>query len=96
MIINYFNILGVVADPAEANAPLVVNAEAVLSGPLTPELFQSVAGRESQFLQPLGGVQQDELAESNPLQGRWPVPCALLAPDFLGGLFAKLRITAAM
>ena len=70
VVINYFNILGVAAGPTEINAPLVVDTEAMLSGPLTPELFQSVAGREGQLPKPLGGMQQDELAEGNPLQGR--------------------------
>ena len=59
VIIRDFNVLGIVAVPAETDAPLAVDTETVLSGPAAPKLFQPVAGRKGQLLHPLGGVLQD-------------------------------------
>ncbi len=43
MVINNFDILNVALGPAEANAPLIIDANTPLSGPLATQLFKSVA-----------------------------------------------------
>jgi hypothetical protein len=50
VIIDDFNVLGIVAGPAETDAPLAVDTETVLSGPATPKLIQSVAVVDYFFL----------------------------------------------
>jgi hypothetical protein len=45
MIINNLDVSGFVINPLEANAPLIVDANAVLPRPTTLELLQVVAWR---------------------------------------------------
>lgn len=56
MVIGYLYIVGVAAPPGEAHAELIVDPNAVPAFPVTAKLFQSVAGRDSQILQPHGGM----------------------------------------
>ncbi len=42
MIINDGNIMGIAALPGEADAPLLVDADAVLALPITGERFQVI------------------------------------------------------
>lgn len=48
MVINNFNLLGMAIDPNEANAPLVVDADAVLSSAVAAQSFQPIARRYTQ------------------------------------------------
>lgn len=47
MIIYDFDIFRPAIRPAKANAPLIVNANAVLTRAISPERFETVAGRDS-------------------------------------------------
>ena len=48
MIISDFNVLGIGSGPDETDAPLVVDADAMLAGAAALQWFEPVAGRESQ------------------------------------------------
>lgn len=48
MIIDDFNIIGVTAFPSKTNTPLVVDADAPLTGSIAAQLFQPVGGRYAQ------------------------------------------------
>lgn len=45
MIIYDFNLFRPAIRPAKANAPLIVNSNAVLTGSISLERFETVAGR---------------------------------------------------
>jgi hypothetical protein len=42
MIVNDFDVVGVIVKPLKANTPLVVYADAVLSPPIAAEFFKPV------------------------------------------------------
>jgi len=54
MVIYYFNIFGTGFRPSEADAPLTVYSDAVLSGSITLERFQSITWRYFQILEMSG------------------------------------------
>jgi hypothetical protein len=51
MVIGDLYIMGIAISPREANAELIIDPNAVLPFPIVVQLFQSVAGRNSQILQ---------------------------------------------
>ena len=53
MIVHDFDIFRASSRPAEAYPKLVVHANAVLPGPISPELFKTVAGRNAEVFKPL-------------------------------------------
>ncbi len=60
--------------PGEADAPLVVDPDAVLTAPLTLQCLETIAGRGAQVLQRPRAVQVEERAPGLPFDG-------LQAPD---------------
>jgi hypothetical protein len=54
--------------PAKADAPLVVDANAMLSGAIAFQLLESVAGRHAQIVQCLCGVHDHQLAQHGTLK----------------------------
>lgn len=61
MVIDNFYILGAFGCPHEADAPLVVDADAVLALAVALQGFKPVAGRDTQVVQHMGRVQQAQL-----------------------------------
>ena len=51
MVINNFHVIRVPIIPTEAHPPLVVNANAVASSSVAAQLFQPIAGRDTQIMQ---------------------------------------------
>ena len=51
MVVDYFDVVGVLFFPAKADAPLVVDADAVLPCSVAFEGLQAIAGRYPQILQ---------------------------------------------
>lgn len=62
MVIHYFHVFGSRIGPAEADSPLVVYANAVLSCAVAFEHFQAVAGRYAQILQTAGDLKLTNFA----------------------------------
>ena len=56
MVIHDLNIVGVALSPAEANPPLVVDADADLTAPISAQLLQSVGRRNPEVLQQPRGL----------------------------------------
>jgi hypothetical protein len=67
MIIDYFNFERIFALPPEAKPPLVIDSDAVPSGPAASQGFQPVPRRGAQILQAPGLAQQEQLSASHPL-----------------------------
>ena len=75
--------------PAEADAPLVVDADAVLPFPIPFQCFQTIATRDAQVFETSGGIHLIELARS---QGRyllWNAPDELAVKNRLSVLILE-------
>jgi len=59
MVVDDFNIKSIALFPTEAYSPLVVYSDAVLSFPVSTELFQLIAWRHPEIIQLLGTIQQE-------------------------------------
>jgi hypothetical protein len=70
MVIHNSNVVRVFTVPAEANAPLVVDADAVLSGAIAFQGFQAVAGRQGQVTQFARAIKLRELPQGHALNLR--------------------------
>jgi hypothetical protein len=53
--------------PLEANPPLIVDTDAVLSMPVTVQRFQTIARRNTQIVELFGGVNNEKLAPRSTL-----------------------------
>jgi hypothetical protein len=65
VVIDYFNIKRMAALKAEANAPLVVDADTVSTRPVAFERFEPIVGRNPQIVQLYRTVQHLQLALGN-------------------------------
>lgn len=62
MIIYDFDFFRPAIRPVKANTPLIVNANAVLTGAISLERFETVAGRRPQIIQPISDFKLSEFA----------------------------------
>jgi hypothetical protein len=76
VVVHYFDIKGSDARPHEANAPLVVDANAVLTLSVTLEYLKTITWRSFQKVQSLGCLQLSHLALCD-LQESFEFPRAL-------------------
>ena len=60
--------MGIALPPHKAYPPLVVDAKAVLAGPITPEFFQAVSGHGCQVSQNRGGVYDGQFSQGRSLK----------------------------
>jgi len=65
VVIHNFNVMRVPVAPHKTHPPLVVDANAVLSKPVTGQCFQPVARRHPQKIQRSGSVDLLQLAHGN-------------------------------
>ncbi len=73
MVVDDLDVMGVSAGPAEANTPLLVDADAMLPRPIAAELLEVVCGRNAKVEKAGGRVEQEKLAESDSQKlGRQP------------------------
>jgi hypothetical protein len=79
--------VGVAALPPKADAPLVVDADAVLASPVAGELLEPVAWRDAEVGERLGGVEDEELPEGAALEVGWP--STAVAPTAAVGLLFR-------
>ena len=57
MVVHNFHVKGIFAFPSEADAPLIVDAYAVLPGPVSPKRFKVIAGRDAQIVKVYGDLE---------------------------------------
>jgi hypothetical protein len=81
MIIDNLDIVGIVIDPSETNAPLIVDPNAHLPGALVLEPFEPVPRRVPEVLNRARCVQLAQLPQSPILDIRWEPPAGLSPPD---------------
>src|SRR5688572_854950 len=65
MVINDLHILSVMAGPSEADAPLIIDPDAVLPQTVAPQSLQSIAGRNAQVIEARRDLQLAQLAASH-------------------------------
>lgn len=65
MIVHDFNCNDIAFAPDEAQAPLIVDPDAVLARAIAPQGFKLVAGRDAQEIQRSYSVQLLQLAQYN-------------------------------
>lgn len=63
MVVEYLDIVRVPVFPAEADPPLVVDANTVLPRAIPSEFFQAIARRRTEILHLLRRVDDEKLAE---------------------------------
>jgi hypothetical protein len=62
VVVDDADLVGAAVSPAEKDAPLVVDADRVIAGEVALERLESVARRDSQILESLGGLESDQFA----------------------------------
>jgi hypothetical protein len=75
--------------PHEADAPLVVDPDAVLPRAAASEQLEAVPGRDSQVREQRRGIQLHELAERHALQLWWKSTASLAPEEPLGVAIAE-------
>ena len=84
MVIHNLDVLSIACFPVKANAPLIVNANTVLSRTIPRQLLQPVGGRRSQILQSHRAIEHAEFAERHLLNVGWKSLRPFAVEDFLG------------
>jgi hypothetical protein len=90
MVIDDLDLAGMPGLPDEANAPLVVDADAVLSGSITLEGFKPIAGGHPQIIEGFRGRELGEFPEGDPLDVGGKPPRPRPSPDFLRLLASEI------
>jgi len=68
MVVNNLDLVRVPVPPAETNAPLIIDANTVLTRAVSFEFLQAIARRDSQVLELLGGINETELPKHRPME----------------------------
>ena len=68
MIVNDLDLMRIAVLPSKANAPLIVDPNTVQPSALPSQLLQSVARRNAQIIESLGGIDDDQLAQHGALE----------------------------
>ena len=84
MVVGEFDLMRMAVDPREAETPLLVHANAVLSGSITAELLQSVAQRDTEIVESERGIHLHQLAQHDAAKVRRVVPDGFAQPQALG------------
>jgi hypothetical protein len=84
MVIGDLDVEGVASLPAEAYTPLLVDADAMLSGAITAQRLQTVGRRYAEVDEVAGVVNHGEFVEGALLNVAWQAPRPLLVPDLVG------------
>lgn len=91
MVIDDLNVIGIAAFPDEADAPLLVDPDAVLSFAVMMQRLQVVGRRDAQGLKEARGIQHHELDRRCSLNGLRQLAGKAPKEEFLG-LFAFERL----
>lgn len=70
--------------PLEADPPLIIDPDAVLSSPVARQLLEPIARRDAEVPQIFGGIENQELAKGSALELQGPPPHPLPLKDLLG------------
>lgn len=82
VVIDDLNIVGILSVPTKAEAPLVVDANAVLPATVALEGFQAIAGRQTHDVESIGGIELQEFSSGGTLNVGWQVTRSRAAKEF--------------
>lgn len=68
MVVNDLHLMGIALLPSKADAPLVVDANAVLPSAFASKLLEAVPRRYTQVIKRLSGVDDGQLAQHGTLE----------------------------
>jgi hypothetical protein len=88
VVIGDFDIEGISLAPAEAEPPLIVDADAVLAGTIPPKCFQTIARRNSQEIEGCRCVQHVEFG-NGAMEKIGGETCSLATPKFFRFLVSE-------
>ncbi len=89
MVVGDLDLVSVAVTPPKADAPLVVNANAVLPGTVPRQLLKPLARWNSQVAERFGCIEKDEFPQGNALEIGGPPPNDLAAEKLLGVAVGK-------
>src|SRR5690625_6583756 len=89
VVVNELHLLWPGVGPREADPPLVVDLDAVLSGPIALEGLEPASGRHADVFERLRGPHLTQLAQCNPLDPRIDRSHAFTTPQPFGLLVAE-------
>lgn len=84
MVVHDLDVVGVGVDPTEADPPLVVDADAVLSEAFGRELLQTVRWRHPEVGETGGGIEHEQFAKGGSVKIRWEPPDPFASEQTLG------------
>jgi hypothetical protein len=89
MVINDLDVISFAISPAKADPPLIVDPNAVLTPTVAVQFFESVAGRHFEIVEPLCGIDGQELSSGAPLDLQGQVPNSVASEDGCGALVGE-------
>src|SRR5258708_9322421 len=89
MIVGQLDPIGVAVSPHKADAPLIVDADAVLAGPVAPQCLQVVSGRHPQVRNGGCGVEHSQFEASAEMNVSRKLGRSFAVPDLFGLLAGK-------
>lgn len=89
MVIDDLDVPGFAVSPDEADAPLLVDPNAVLSLPVIAQSFQAIAGRRPQIVESLRRIDCDKLRARSPLDLRWQITDGVAGEDRRGAFVGE-------
>lgn len=89
VVVTDSDIFNVSIDPSKANAPLLVNANTVLSSTISLQRLQPIARWHPQKINTVSGLNETKLAERNRLNVRRQLLREDVIPNFLSFLVRK-------
>jgi len=90
MIVDNFDVMAVAIAPNEADSPLLIDPDGMLSLPVTTQRLQLVSRWRRQYAQFRRGVQLQQFAQRHALEGT-EAPGMLVLKQFLGFLRRKTQ-----
>jgi len=70
VIVDDLDVVRVGSEPAETDAPLIVDSDAVLTRPVAGKFLKAIRGRDAKVEEAGRGIQHDKLAKGNSLKFR--------------------------
>jgi hypothetical protein len=89
VVVNYFNLGRARVGPFETDPPLVVDANAVLAGPVAFQLLQAVTRRNPKIVEIHGSVEDEKFSEGDAGCEGVELADASAVPDRLGVIIAE-------
>jgi hypothetical protein len=70
MVVRHFDIMSIAFIPAETDAPLVVDTDAVLAAAIARKRLQPICWRDAEIIQTFSDIKLNQLAPRDPVQLR--------------------------